>query len=116
MKMVHQGACASGATRKEEAMETYIVLGNFTQKGVEEIKKTPERTAEAKAAIEKAGGRWLGYYLTMGRYDFMLLAEGPSAMVAASLALAIGAQGNVRTETLRAFTEDEFAAMIAALP
>jgi uncharacterized protein with GYD domain len=97
-------------------METFIVLGHFTQKGMEEIKKSPERTAAAKEAVEKAGGKWLGYYLTMGRYDFMLLAEGPSATVATSLALAIGAQGNVRTETLRAFTEDEFAAMLDAIP
>jgi uncharacterized protein with GYD domain len=100
----------------EETMETYIILGNYTQKGMEEIKKSPERTAAAKKAIEAAGGKWLGYYLTMGRYDFVLVSEGPSAAVAASLALAIGAQGNVRTETLRAFTEDEAAAMVAALP
>ncbi|MGB3714408.1 MAG: GYD domain-containing protein [Candidatus Promineifilaceae bacterium] len=97
-------------------METFLVLGNFTQKGIEDIKQIPERTAAAREAIEKAGGKWLGYYLTMGRYDFILLAEGPSASVAATLALAIGSEGNVRTETLRAFTEDEFAAMIAALP
>jgi uncharacterized protein with GYD domain len=97
-------------------METFIVMGNFTQKGMEEIKKGPERTAAAKEAVEKAGGKWLGYYLTMGRYDFVLLAEGPSAAVATTLALGIGADGNVRTETMRAFTEDEFAAMIAALP
>lgn len=97
-------------------METFLVLGNFTQKGIEDIKQIPERTAAAREAIEKAGGKWLGYYITMGRYDFILLAEGPSASVAATLALAIGSEGNVRTETLRAFTEDEFAAMIAALP
>ncbi len=52
----------------------------------------------------------------MGRYDAVVIAEGPDDETAAKLALAIGSQGNVRTETLRAFTEKEYLKIIAALP
>ena len=97
-------------------MPTYIVLVNFTQKGVENIKESPARLEAAKGAFKAMGGELKAYYSVMGRYDAVVVAEGPDDETAAKLALAIGSQGNVRTETLRAFTEDEYLKIIAALP
>ncbi len=97
-------------------MPTYIVLVNFTQKGVENIKESPARLEAAKAAFKAMGGELKAYYSVMGRYDAVVIAEGPDDETAAKLALAIGSQGNVRTETLRAFTEKEYLKIIAALP
>jgi len=97
-------------------METYIILGKFTAKGVENLKNSPERIEAARQATEAAGGKFLGWYLTMGHYDFVVLVEGTDANTAASLLLATGMQGYVSTETLRAFTEDEFKGLVAGLP
>jgi uncharacterized protein with GYD domain len=97
-------------------METYIVLANYTQQGVANIKDAPARIDEGRKAVEAAGGKVVGWYLTMGRYDVALIIQVPDSKTAATLLLALGGQGNVRTETLRAFTEEEFRAVVASLP
>jgi uncharacterized protein with GYD domain len=97
-------------------METYIILAKYTAQGIKNIKDSPARIEEARKATEAAGGKWLGWYLTMGRYDFVVMAEAPNAEAVAALMLAIGSQGNVSTETLRAFTEEEFKGIVANLP
>jgi len=97
-------------------METYIILGNYTQQGIANIKDSPARSEVEKKAVEAAGGKWLGFYLTVGRYDFVLIAQAPDSETMAKLLLAAGAQGNVRTETLSAFTEGEFKEIVAGLP
>lgn len=97
-------------------MPTYITLYRFTAKGIENIKEGPSRLEAAKAATEAAGGKFIAFYLTMGRYDAISIAEGPNDKVAATVLLGIGSQGTVQTETLRAFTEDEYREIIAALP
>jgi uncharacterized protein with GYD domain len=97
-------------------MPYYIILVNWTDQGIRNIKDSPKRAAVARAAVEKAGGRWLGFYYTLGQYDMVLLAEGPNDETIMSVALAIGSQGSVRTTTLRAFPEAEAAKMIEKLP
>ena len=97
-------------------METYIVLANYTQQGVASIKDAPTRINEGRQAIEAAGGKLVGWYLTMGRYDVVFIVEVPDSKIAATLLLTLGGQGNVRTETLRAFAEEEFKGIVAALP
>lgn len=97
-------------------METYIILGNYTQEGVSKMKESPARVEAARKAVEAAGGRFLSWHLTLGQYDFVAITEVPDAKAAASILLAIGAQGNVRTETLRAFTEEEFKGVVSAMP
>ncbi|MEE8120126.1 MAG: GYD domain-containing protein [Anaerolineales bacterium] len=97
-------------------METYIILGNYTQDGVRKIKESPARIEAARKATEAAGGKFLSWHLTMGRYDFVVITEAPDAKTAASVLLAIGAQGDSRTETLRALTEEEFKEVVAAMP
>ena len=97
-------------------METYIILGNFTQEGANKIKESPARIDAARKAVEAAGGKFLSWHLTMGRYDFVAITEAPDAKAAASVLLAIGGRGNVRTETMRALTEEEFKEVVASMP
>ncbi|OGN93264.1 MAG: GYD family protein [Chloroflexi bacterium RBG_13_50_21] len=97
-------------------METYIILANYTQKGAANIKESPARIQAVRKAVEAAGGKWGGWYLTMGQYDIVLIVQAPNAQVAASLLLAIGSQGNVSTQSLRAFTEEEFKGLVASVP
>jgi uncharacterized protein with GYD domain len=97
-------------------MPTYIVLANFTQQGIENIKDSPTRLNAVKQAAQRTGGEIKAFYLTMGRYDMVIVAEATSEEALAKVLLATGAQGSVRTETLRAFTEDEYRKLIAELP
>jgi uncharacterized protein with GYD domain len=97
-------------------METYIILGSFTQEGVGKIKESPARIEAARQATEAAGGKFLSWHLTFGQYDFVVITEVPDAKVGVAVLLGIGAQGNVRTETLRAFTEEEFKEVVQSMP
>ncbi len=97
-------------------MAAYISLLSFAQKGIENIKESPARLDAAKRLYKSMGAELKQFYLTLGRYDAVVIAEAPDDETAAKVALALGSAGNVRTETLRAFTEDEYKKIIAALP
>ncbi len=97
-------------------MPTYIMLAKFTQKGAEQIKGGPARVAEAKQGARARGGEIKAFYLVMGRYDAVIIVEAPNDDAAAQGALGAAARGFIRTETLRAFTEDEYKKIVAALP
>jgi len=96
-------------------MDTYVILGNYTQQGVEKIKESPDRIEAGRKAFEAVGGKIIGWYLLMGRYDFMLIVQAPNSQAVASVLLSYGAGGNGRTETLRAFSEAEFKDIVASL-
>ena len=97
-------------------MPTYITLVNFTQKGIENIKESPARLDRVKDAIATVGGELKACYLTMGQYDMVVISEAPNDMVYSTTMLAIGASGAVRSQTLKAFTEEEYRKIIAAIP
>lgn len=88
-------------------MPSFVVLGNYTEQGIKDMKNTKARVEAAKEAISNAGGRMIFYYMTLGEYDFVSVAEVPDAETVSRVVLAIGAQGDVRTTTMRAFTEEE---------
>lgn len=96
-------------------MPTYISLINWTSQGIKNIKEAPQRLDAFKKEAESAGGKVSGYYLTMGKYDGVLIVECPSDEAAAALLLMGGSQGNVRTRTMRAFTEDQFRNIITEM-
>jgi uncharacterized protein with GYD domain len=96
-------------------MPHYISLFRYTQKGVESLKEGPARLDAAKKALEAAGGKLLGFYLTLGRYDAVAIAEFPDDATAAKVVLGGAMQGSVRSETLRAFTEGEYRRIIASI-
>ncbi len=102
-------------SRKERRMTTYISLLRFTQQGVEKIKESPARLDRAKAAAKAGGGELKAFYLTMGHYDAVVIAEAPSDEVYAGIMLAIGAAGAVRTESLRAFSEEEYRKIVGSI-
>ena len=89
-------------------MPTYISLLRYTQQGISSIQDAPARIDAAKEGYRKAGGELKAVYLTMGQYDLVAIAELPNDEAVARMALALGGQGNLRTETMRAFTETEF--------
>jgi uncharacterized protein with GYD domain len=89
-------------------MPMYISMLRYTQQGISAIKNAPARIDAAKEAYRKAGGELKAIYLTLGQYDLVAIAEMPNDEAVARMALAQGALGNVRSETMRAFTETEF--------
>lgn len=97
-------------------MATYITLVRYTQKGVENMKDSPSRLETAKEVFRSMGADIKAFYLVMGRYDAIVIGEAPDDETATKLAMTIGSAGAIRTETLRAFTEDEYRDIIAALP
>jgi uncharacterized protein with GYD domain len=97
-------------------MATYISLLKFTHQGITSIKEGPARLDAGKETLKAFGSELKGFYLTLGRYDIVSISEAPDDAAAAKVALAVGAAGNVTTETLRAFTEDEYREIVAALP
>lgn len=94
-------------------MPAYISLVNWTDEGVKNVKESPERLDAFKKAVQNADGKVVGFYLTMGRYDMVVITEGPSDEVVASQMLSTASKGSVRTETMKAFTEDEYREIIS---
>ena len=97
-------------------MPTYVSLLRYTKKGAESIKQGPARIDAARQAAKAAGAEIKQIYLVMGRYDVVVISEGPDDETAAKLALAAAMQGNVQSETLRAFSETEFRRILSELP
>jgi uncharacterized protein with GYD domain len=97
-------------------MPIWVSLVNLTDQGIRDIKHGPERLEEAAKRIEEVGGKLIGFYLTMGDYDYVTIVEGPSDEVAMTFLMGMGAAGNIRTKTLKAFTLDEFKAMVKGVP
>jgi len=97
-------------------MPTYISLIRFTQKGIEGIKEGPARLDRAKQVFRAAGAELKAFHLVSGQYDAVMISEAPNFETVARLSLATGAGGNIRTESMRAFTEEEYRKIIATLP
>jgi uncharacterized protein with GYD domain len=97
-------------------MPQYVILSNLTAKGLADLKGGPARYQEVVKGIEAAGGKVLSFHATMGAYDYVMVAEGPSDEFAALMSMATAARGYVTTQTLRAFTPEEFAGLVSQLP
>lgn len=96
-------------------MSTYILLLNYTDQGIRNIKESPKRVDAARALARKHGAELKDFYLTMGTYDVVTVVEASSDEAVAKFVLAIGALGNVRTTTLKAFSEADFRKIVGAL-
>lgn len=97
-------------------MPTYVLLTKFTEQGIEHVADSPERTAEAQSLVESLGGTWKDFYVTMGQYDGVVIVEFPDDETAATAALELASSGNVTTETLRAFSLEEFRGIVDTMP
>ena len=97
-------------------MPTYIMLMRYTQQGIEKIKEGPSRLDTSKKEFESMGAKIVAMYLVTGRYDTIVVAEAPNDETIAKLMLKVGSKGAVRSETLRAFPENEFRKIVAGIP
>ncbi|MGI9326737.1 MAG: GYD domain-containing protein [Pseudomonadales bacterium] len=96
-------------------MTTYIMLGNWTDKGALSVKNSPRRLDEAKKALQKMGGEFKSFYLTMGNFDIIAVYEAPDDAVSARFTLQVAQLGSLRTQTLKAFPESAYREIIASL-
>ena len=97
-------------------MPKYISLVKYTLKGIENIKESPNRLDAVKKLCESMNANVEGFYLTMGRYDIILIADAPNPETMAKIILTIASGGAVSTETLPAFPEEEYRKIISELP
>ncbi|MBA7674395.1 hypothetical protein ES703_82609 [subsurface metagenome] len=97
-------------------MATYISLVNFTQQGIRDFKDSPDRAAKFKSMAEKVGVKIKEVYWTMGAHDAVLILGAPDDEAVTAATLGLGALGNVRTQTLRAFDSSEMKEIISKIP
>ncbi|HET7448607.1 MAG TPA: GYD domain-containing protein [Methyloceanibacter sp.] len=88
-------------------MATYIVLGQFTDQGIRNVADTSKRADAAKELAKKVGAKVIDLFWTLGSHDVVLIMEAPDDETMAVFGLSAGKNDNVRTETLRAFTQPE---------
>jgi len=97
-------------------MPTYISLLKLTEQGIKNIKDAPSRVEQAIKAMEAGGGKFIGFYLVMGEYDYVIIGEAPSDEAMMTYLLAIGSLGNVKTTTMKALTKEQFTDLVKKLP
>jgi uncharacterized protein with GYD domain len=96
-------------------MATYIMLVNWTEQGIRNVKDSPGRLDAAKQLCKKHGAEFKQFFMTMGTHDMVVVVEAPGDDAIAKIALALGAAGNVRTTTLKAFDEADYRRLIGSL-
>jgi len=94
----------------------FICMINWTEQGIRAIKDSPKRTKAAKELAGKLGVEIKQLYLTSGDSDLLVILEAANGDAVAKFALAVGAQGSVRTRTFRAWSETEYQKLVAELP
>jgi uncharacterized protein with GYD domain len=96
-------------------MVTYITLVSFTDQGIRNVKQSPQRAQAFREQAEKAGARVKDIYWTLGSYDLVTM-DAPNEETAMALLLATGSMGNIRTQTLKAFSAEEMKSILAKMP
>ena len=96
-------------------MATYISLCSFTDQGIRSVKDTTKRADAVKEAAQKFGANMTQIYWTLGKYDLVVITEAPDDESATAFALGIASAGNVRMQTLRAFSKDEMNVILGKL-
>ena len=97
-------------------MLNYVVLATFTDQGIRTVKDTTKRADMAKEAAERFGVKMREMYWTQGQYDIVTLCEAQDEASISAFGLALASQGNVRFQTLRAFSRDEMTGILSKLP
>lgn len=97
-------------------MALFIILGSYTQEGIMNMKESPQRLEAAKKVAESVGGSIKEFYYTMGRYDFVVIAEAPDIDAMLKALMIVGSTGTIRTETLQAIPFEKASNIIKDLP
>ena len=96
-------------------MVTYVVLAKFTDQGIRNAKESPKRAEAFKELAKTFGVTVKDIFWTQGRYDTVSIVEAPDESSAMSLSLSLGALGNIRTESLRAFSATDMATIVGKM-
>lgn len=96
-------------------MSTYIAFASWTDQGARAIRESPRRLDAAKRQLEDMGGRFVGFWMTMGEHDMVFVYETPDDAVAARFTLLLSGLGSVRTKTMKAFPEAAYREIVASL-
>ncbi len=96
-------------------MRTFVIMANWTDQGVKNIRDTLQRAKTFRALIESRRGKLREHLYTLGGYDIVMVTEFPDEETAAAAVLALASLGNVRVQTMQAFTDEEMAAIIRQL-
>jgi uncharacterized protein with GYD domain len=98
-----------------ESMATYILLANFTDQGIRKIADSPKRVDAFKDMAKKCGATVKDVFWTLGEYDIVAVIDAPDDISMTALGLSTGALGNIRTQTLRAFTQADMKTIIGKM-
>jgi uncharacterized protein with GYD domain len=96
-------------------MVTYVVLAKFTDQGIKNAKESPKRAEAFKKMAQTFEVTVKDIFWTQGRYDIVTIVEAPDEVSATALNLSLGALGNIRTESLRAFSSAEMMKIVAKM-
>ena len=96
-------------------MAKYVILVNWTEKGVQEAKGSTDRSKQVASMVQSLGGTMETILWTLGRYDIVAICDAPDDETAASIGLKVAGLGTVRTETMRAFTAEELGDILGKL-
>ena len=96
-------------------MVTYVVLAKFTDQGVKNAKDSPKRAEAFKQMAKTFGATVKDIFWTQGRYGIVMIVEAPDKHSATALNLSLSALGNIRTESLRAFSSEDMMKIVAKM-
>lgn len=96
-------------------MVTYVMLLNWTDQGIKNVKDSPKRLDAVKKLAKDLGGEVKSFYMTLGAYDLVLILDMPNNDKQAAFALKLGSSGNVRSTTLKAFPEEDYRRILGTL-
>ncbi|HJT20634.1 MAG TPA: GYD domain-containing protein [Nitrospira sp.] len=97
-------------------MATYLIQSQWTDQGIRSVKESAKRLDLGKKKLKEMGGEMKAFYFTTGTYDMVAIVDVPNDETLAAHLLWLGTQGNLRTHTVRAFTEEEYRKIVAGLP
>jgi uncharacterized protein with GYD domain len=99
----------------EEVMSLFIVLANFTEQGIRNVKDSPKRAEAFRDMAKKCGVTVKDTFWTLGQYDIVAILEAPDDVSITALGLSLGTLGNVRTQTLRAFSSADIKSILGKM-
>ena len=94
-------------------MPRYVVLYRFTDQGLKNIKDTVKRAQATRKANEARGFKVIGTYWTQGQYDLVSIVETPDEDSINVALFNVAEAGNVHSETMRAYDENEMTKALA---
>lgn len=96
-------------------MSHYVLLCNYTDQGIRNIKDVPKRRAAAQEIGKKLGVEVKTAFSAMGAYDLILHVEAPNDEALTKWTLSVASKGNIRTNTIKVFPTDEFDKIVAGI-